>query len=770
MKKVLLLIAALLTLSTRAQLPVSEINPDKLFQTEGEVYFRLPGAADMAGILTRIISIDAVKDGDIYAYAGRKEFLRLQESGGSVTFELLPHPGDLINPEMTSLPMEVLEWNFYPTYTAYEELMEQFAADYPDICTLHTFGVLPSGRKLMAVRISDNVNADEDEPEFFYTSTMHGDETTGYVLMLHLIDYLLTNYNQDPRVTGLVNNIDIWINPLANPDGTYFGGNHTVNGARRYNANYVDINRNFPDPNDGPHPDGNAWQPETVAFMEFAESRNFVMSANFHGGAEVVNYPWDTWSRPTADENWWIMVSRQYADTVHANSPPGYFDDLENGISNGYDWYRITGGRQDYMNYFQQCREVTLEISNTKLPPASQLPLFWNYNYRSILNYLEQVTYGIRGIVSDTITGEPLKAQVLISGHDTDSSMVFSSLPAGNYHRLIKAGTYNLTFIADGYLPKTVRNVTTTDFGTVVRNVRLWDGSAIPAFSSSATTTHAGGTLQFFDNSGGNPTSRLWTFEGGNIVNSTVASPVVTYNQPGTYAVTLYVENAIGGNSLTIDDYITVEAVYYIGFPGDTSCNARFFDSQGPDGNYTNNENLNTTFFGGDPGKVLRIRFNAFDIEESIDCESDALLIYDGPTADSPLLAKLCGNTIPQEIFTSVNGGAVTFVFRSDASGNGAGWDAEIICDSGTNSLILDSDNDLLVYPNPATDKDFNIHLKSGILREIRLSDLTGRVVYRSNGSGMRAIVPVKELQTGIYLLQISASTGNFTEKVAITR
>ncbi len=348
--------------------------------------------------------------------------------------------------------------------------------------------------------------------------------------------------------------------------------------------------------------------------------------------------------------------------------------------------------------------------------------------------------------------------------------MIFSSLPVGNYHRLIRAGTYNLTFIADGYLPKTVRNITTTDFGTVVRSVRLWDGSAIPAFTSNVTTTHAGGSVQFFDNSGGNPTSRLWTFEGGNISSSTDAFPVVTYSQPGTYAVTLYVENAIGGNSLTINNYITVEAVYYIGFPLDTTCNARFFDSSGPDGNYTDNENLNTTFFGGDPGKVLRIRFNAFDIEESADCEGDALLIYDGPSADSPLLAKLCGNTIPAEIFTSVNGGAVTFVFRSDASGNGAGWDAEIICDSGTNTYILDPDNGLQVYPNPASDTDFSVHLKSGIFHEIRLIDLTGRAVYRTNGNGQLAIVPVEGLQRGIYLLQISASTGNYTQKVVITR
>ncbi len=506
MKKLAAALLLLTAVTAFAQKNIRDFNPDDLFMTTGEIYFALPDAAPDANWLTKIISIDKIDGNTVYAYASRKEFEKLMVSGVS-GFELLPHPGDQADVRVSSDPRQVLDWNYYPTYTAYEEIMAQFAADYPDICSLHTIATLPSGRKLLAVRISDNVDVEENEPEFLYTATIHGDETTGYILTLHLIDYLLTNYNQDPRITNMINSTDIWINPLANPDGTYYGGNQTVNGARRYNANNVDLNRNYPDPADGPHPDGNPWQPETIAFMNFAEERDFVMGANFHGGAEVVNYPWDTWSRVTADNNWWVMVSREYADTAQAHSPNGYFDDLDNGITHGYAWYRITGGRQDYMNYFQQCREVTLEISNTKLLPASQLLNFWEYNYRSMLNYLEQVQFGVHGVVTDTVTGEPIVAQVLISGHDMDSSMVFSSLPVGNYHRLLKAGTYNLTFIAEGYLPKTVRNVVVNDKSTTIRNVKLWDGSAIPAFTSSTTTTYPGGSVQFFDNSGGNPTS-----------------------------------------------------------------------------------------------------------------------------------------------------------------------------------------------------------------------------------------------------------------------
>ena len=70
---------------------------------------------------------------------------------------------------------------------------------------------------------------------------MHGDELTGYVLMLRFIDDILNKYNVDSRITNLVNEIDIWINPLANPDGAYAGGNNNVWGATRSNANFIDL-------------------------------------------------------------------------------------------------------------------------------------------------------------------------------------------------------------------------------------------------------------------------------------------------------------------------------------------------------------------------------------------------------------------------------------------------------------------------------------------------------------------------------------------------
>ncbi len=214
------------------------------------------------------------------------------------------------------------------------------------------------------------------------TSSIHGDETAGYVLTLRLIDHLLASYGNIDDITHLVDSTEIWINPLANPDGTYFGGDDTVaNAIRNYTTangheSGVNGNRNFPDPQGGDHPDDRPWWPETEAMMALAAAETFVLSANFHGGIEVVNYPWDTWQRRHPDDDWFTDLARDWADLAQTDSPGGYMTDLDNGITNGYDWYPVEGGRQDFMTFFHGGREVTIELSTTKLIPAAETRRF----------------------------------------------------------------------------------------------------------------------------------------------------------------------------------------------------------------------------------------------------------------------------------------------------------------------------------------------------------------------------------------------------------
>jgi hypothetical protein len=419
-------------------------------ESRGEVYFCFVFQESFSTeYLSELISIAGFDNDTVFAYANKEQFNRFLQL--NVPFDLLIPPSLLYKPHRTFKTTlgEIRET--YPTYQQYVTLMQQFAQDFSDQCLLVEIGESVGGKKILAVKISDNVNTDESEPEVFYTSTIHGDEPSGYVLMLRLIDYILNNYNSDSRVTYLVDNAEIFINPLANPDGLYFLSDTSVFGARRFNLNNVDLNRNFPDVVAGP---GEVIQPETQGMINFMSQRNIILSANFHDGAEVVNYPWDVWPKKHPDDEWYIRLSRQYADTAQKYSISGYMDDLNNGITNGYEWYQITGGRQDYVNYYLHGREVTIELSKGRFPDSTALEDLWQFNKIALVDYPYNCFTGIKGTVTDSITGKPLKARVFINDHDYDNSYVFSDKKSGTFYRMISGGCYHLSVSSDGYQTK----------------------------------------------------------------------------------------------------------------------------------------------------------------------------------------------------------------------------------------------------------------------------------------------------------------------------
>ena len=540
-----------------AQLTMGQSIED-VFGKGKETYFSFRiQSKDEIHTLTKMISIDNVKGDSVWAYANIPQFIKFTRLGYKIN--LLPAPGNVqgvVMEDHIDLGAKTT-WNFYPTYTAYVDLMNQFQATYPSICQVQTIATLTSGRKIMVAKISDNVSIDEAEPEFLYTSSIHGDETTGYVLMLHLMDYLLSNYGTNTEVTSLVNTMEIYINPLANPDGTYAGGNSTVTVATRSNANGVDMNRNYPDPQNGQHPDGNAWQPETVAFMNFASSRHFVASANFHGGAEVVNYPWDTKAELNADDAWWQYVSHEYVDMARSNGNTSYMTDVTaSGITNGYAWYEVNGGRQDYMNYYHHCREVTIELSTAKTLPASSLLTWWNYNYNSLILYMKEALYGIHGIITDASTGLPITAKVFVTGHDQYNTETYSSANLGDYTRLIKAGTYTLEVSAPNYVTKIISNVIVTDHNTVTLNIQLVPNIVNTTIVTAITQTSATSGGDVFSDGGSAVTARgiCWATTSypvisGNHTSDGSGTGVFTSSITGLSSITLYHVRAYATNS-----------------------------------------------------------------------------------------------------------------------------------------------------------------------------------------------------------------------------
>lgn len=560
---VLLLIVSAVWGQTKSDLQFIE----QTLENRGEIVLRFPhnGNRELVNELGHIISIDKITDAYVEAYANAREYEQFKTYGIEYepVYEYYRQTRAL---NMATSVAQMANWDRYPTYAVYLEMMHNYATNYPTLCKMDTIGYSVNNRPIITMVISDNIGTNEDEPEFWWSSTMHGDETTGWYFMIRLVDYLLTNYGTDAQVTNLVNNMEIYISPLTNPDGTFSGSSNgtSIANATRTNANGTDLNRSFPDINGY----AGTSDPEVTMVKNYAAAHHFVMAANGHGGTECINYPWDeqNWTsstHPHPDDNWWQYVCFQYADTCHAiNSRyfkgPGSSYNNTTGVTEGCDWYYTEGGRQDYMNYFHHCRELTLEWSNEKTLGTENLNTYWGYNRKAILNFTEQALYGFRGIVTDACTNQPLSGvKVFINNHDADNSEVYTATPVGDYHRPIYAGTYSVTFSKDGYVSKTF-TVTTQNMASVRLDVSLCPE---PSFTTNPPVAYEGRSIQFNNTLEACTTSTSWTFEGASPATSTAANPTVIYNAPGTYNVSLSTVSDNGCSSSTTGQITVYEAI-----------------------------------------------------------------------------------------------------------------------------------------------------------------------------------------------------------------
>lgn len=339
----------------------------------------------------------------------------------------------------------------YPSLSELESELKQIESAHPDLCRLYNIGDSTLGHPLWFMKISDNADAEEDEPEFHYIASMHGDEPVGMELCLNLIHLLTDNYGTDQRFTDLVNEVEIWIMPLMNPDG-YVSQN-------RYNAQNKDLNRSFPDQYHDPVNTVSGRPTEIQHIMNWAFAHSPALSANLHGGDLVVNYPYD--SNPefdsvytaSPDDALFIQMALSYTSQ---NLPMKNSSDFEQGITNGAAWYHVKGGMQDWKYVWIGCNEVTIELGYDKWPAFSEIETLWNDNREAMLAYMEWSLRGLRGIVTDSITGKPLDSTVSVSGIAHD---VYTDSDVGDYHRILLPGIYELNFSAPGYRSLTVSDV-----------------------------------------------------------------------------------------------------------------------------------------------------------------------------------------------------------------------------------------------------------------------------------------------------------------------
>jgi len=215
---------------------------------------------------------------------------------------------------------------------------------------VYSIGKSVEQRDLLAVAIADN-NADKHvtlRPEVKYIANMHGNERVSREVLLHFIDYMLSHQHKDTNVDYVMRHTRIHVVVSLNPDGAEVASSSAATSSTsdclsfdgRFNANGIDLNRDF-------HLESyycsesvseRRGQPETKAIVAWLEKNHFVLSANFHSGTLVVNYPYDDASRSVSnDAELFRFLARNYSHNhlTMRNVPQCGSDYFVDGITRG---------------------------------------------------------------------------------------------------------------------------------------------------------------------------------------------------------------------------------------------------------------------------------------------------------------------------------------------------------------------------------------------------------------------------------------------------
>lgn len=188
-------------------------------------------------------------------------------------------------------------------------------------------------------------------------------------------------------------------------------------------------------------------------------------------------------------------------------------------------------------------------------------------------------------------------------------------------------------------------------------------------------------TVSLIDTSINSPTSFNWiitpsTFTYVNATNATTENPQVQFTASGLYTIKLVATNSLGSDSLTKIDYINVAPAFNITNDTVITCNAMFYDSEGPSLAYLNNEDYTFTVHPTTATNRVSVHFTGFNTELNY----DSLSVYNGNSVNAPFIGTYMGTVIPSDITSTANDGSLTFHFKSDVSTTGSGWAAELTC------------------------------------------------------------------------------------------
>jgi murein tripeptide amidase MpaA len=320
----------------------------------------------------------------------------------------------LLTPAPVAASGEPAGYEYFHTYAETVSELNAAEAAHPSIAQRFTMGTSYEGRPIPGIKISDNVGADENEPEIFINGQTHARERITLEMALYFVDLLLSNYGSDARITDIVNSREIWIVPMVNPDGAEYDMSDGVFRKWRKNrqpipgssAIGVDLNRTFgfkwgccgggsnnpsSDMYRGPEP----WfAPETRAYRDFVLSRvvggkqqiREIMSLHAAGRQVLWPYAYTKADHPRTMkyDDWraFVKLGKKLA-SLNGYTP-----------MQGSDLYIVDGDMDDWAYRSQRIFAFTFELRAGKprrqYPTLAQIQGDQTRNRPAFLYFLEQ--------------------------------------------------------------------------------------------------------------------------------------------------------------------------------------------------------------------------------------------------------------------------------------------------------------------------------------------------------------------------------------------
>ena len=417
---------------------------------------------------------------------------------------------------------ELRDITWYQNYHNYANVvsyLNTLAAAHPALATTDTVGLSLEGRTIPVIRITGPGDA-SNRPVVFINATQHAREWISTKVVMYIAENLLNGYGSDTRVTSLLDECEVFVVPIVNPDGfSYSWTNYRLWRKNRRGGYGVDLNRNWGWQWGGLGSDGFTSsevyrgtapfsEPETEAVRNYVESDARVVAAiDFHSYGQLILWPWsyDYVDPPADDLARYSQVGLQMRqEMLDAGGAPytaesSYLLYPAAGVAS--DWFY---GQLDALSYTVELRDTGnygFEL------PASQILPTCQENWPAFLHFAEQAVIPISvsipaGAPTAASTSQPTTFQVAIS----DAASSYAS-GTGTLHYRVGSSFYTsslLTPLGGGFFEATLPTAPCgTDINFYV-TAQSTDGRTVslPSDGQSApyTATALDITISFADN------------------------------------------------------------------------------------------------------------------------------------------------------------------------------------------------------------------------------------------------------------------------------